>query len=133
MSTTKTKHNNYIDLKAPLPFTASETETELANLNAQVLTIESQLEMAAVKQEQNGKEVDEIWRVKARTALRMTKARQGILQAHLNTFKAYQKSTITLEYALAFKESAERLFERDDLEDIYADVEQNYPHLKDAQ
>lgn len=131
-TTDKPRYNNYIDLRAPYPLTPADTEAQMVELHTQQLSIESQLEMAEVKDETGLEPMDPLWRAKARTALRMSKARYEALRLHLHSFNAYQSSTMTIEYALAFQESVERLFEPEDLEDVRRDIENNYPHLKDV-
>lgn len=125
------KHNNFIDLKAPLPLTIRTTEEELVKLDNQAAVIESQLEIAEVKSQQGIQSYDPIWHKKARASLRLTKSRMESLRIHLKRLTEAPTTNSALEYALAFTEVAKELFEEDDLLDVYAEIRNRYPYLQD--
>lgn len=120
--------NRFTDLKAPLPTSKEAIEDELIEIGYQIAKIESQIDTAQAKESVGKSVTDPEWKAKAKTALRLAKARYRALKIHLGRFP--ETAHPALEYALAFMETVEREWSEEDLLEIYASIRSKYPDLK---
>lgn len=105
----------------PLPDTIEGCSAEQAQLVEDRVAIRNKINAAALKGP-----VDPKWEASARAAMRQKKARLSALVVHKATLIAGSQAT----FDAAFKDSVLRMFDPEDVREIYEDIYFHNPNLQ---